>query len=365
MIHDYSIAHELRGYSRQAVDRLLRNLDANVQQLEAEKLALADQVVAAQAELEVTHNNLTKAQQNQPNFAGLGSKFEEVLRVAETQAEKMITDAHAEAEMITSEAIAAAQRHSHKAEDRATRVLTDAKARAEELRLSSETTASELSNMTNQRLSESGEALTTAKRESARIRAEADSEIVQLRLEAQGQLDMQRLEVSRLQEEAEHRLLAAERAIAVRQEEAEIAYSQRHDEAQRNAQAVLDEANAKAKEVNRRAHEVSQESENLHMRVQQFVDENERNSREQAKLLIENAQQHADATMHEIEVFSDSMLARALTRLEQTRVEVGYVQEFVSQQRMSRTADSVIAHFEEQLREAEQGAPKAQSLSDE
>lgn len=350
--HEYSIPRELRGYARHEVDRLLRNFDANVQRLQQEHDRLSARLANAEGELEIAQKELLKAQQSKPNFAGLGSKFEEVLRVAEDQAEKLLADANSEAAMIATETAAAVQRRNRESEETAERLISDARARAEELRLSGESAAAELTARANNRLTEAGETLASAKREAARMRSETETEIVQMKLAAQEQVDEQRRELHRLQEETENRVLTLEREIAARQEEAEIEHTRAHEEALRNAQAILDESNAKAADINRRAHEVAQESEVLHARVQLHVEEQERTSREQARELIDGAQGHADRVLGEVQEFSDNLLARALTRLEQTRHEVELVQEFVSRQRSARKTDTVIAELEHQLRQS-------------
>ena len=160
--------------------------------MQSERDGIADRLLDLEAQLDIAKKQLSKAQQSKPNFSGLGSKFEEVLRIAESQAEKMITDAHAESEQIASEAAA-------------------------------------------------------------------------------------------------------------------------------EAQAVLDESNAKAAEINRRAYEVSQESESLHTRVQQYVEQQRRDALEKAHNLVEAARLQAEAVTRESEEFSERLFGRALTRLEQMR----------------------------------------------
>ena len=141
-----------------------------------------------------------------------------------------------------------------------------------------------------------------------------------------------------------------ERAITVRQEEAEIELSQRYEEARRSAQAILDASNAKAEEISRRAQEISQESEAMHQRVEHFVVSQEREARERAEELVLGAQQQAERVTAEIEEFSDSVLARTLSRLEQMRSEVEFVQEFVNKRRLEQKTNSVVSQLEIQLR---------------
>lgn len=349
-IHEHKIPTELRGYAKHEVDRLLRNLDATIEQLTQDRETLSAQLESLKGDFAATKNALEKLQQNKPNFAGLGSKFEEVLRVAETQAEKMLTEAKAEAELITNETNTAVKRRLHESEEQATRLVEEAEARAKEIRLSAESSAAEQTARASQRLAESVEKLTAAKREAAKIRSDAEQDVVQLKLDTQEQLDQQRRELHRLREETEHRVLAADHEIAAKLEEAEIKHAQIHDEATLSAQALLEQANAKAVEINRRAQEVAQESEMLHARVQAFVAEREDTSRKLATDLIDSAQRHADEITRDIEEFSDHILARALTKLEQQRTEIDYVQEFVTRHRTSRKTSSVISELEAQLR---------------
>lgn len=344
--HGYTFPLELRGYARHEVDRLLRNLDSQNAQLRSERHAMASELAEAQDLLDIAQRNLNKAQEQQPNFAGLGSKFEEVLRLGEAQAEKMIAEAKAEAEIITSDANSAAQRTARESEAYAEKLIAEAEARAEKIQLSAESGAADLTAKANDRLVLASETLTAAKREAARLRSEAESEIVQSKLAAQDQIDEQRRELHHLREETEHKILEIERNIAVRQEEAEIEHTQLHDEALLHAQMIIDESNAKAAEANRRSQEVSEASEAQYQRTQLQTREQERLASERTRNMVEHAQRYSDETMIEIQEFSDSVLARTMTRLEQLRHEVEYVQLFVARRKNTHRTDAVIAELE-------------------
>lgn len=350
-LHDHNFAREVRGYSRQEVDRVIRNLEAEVQQLSELKDQLTEKVQHLEGELEIAQHSLKRLQESTPNFAGLGSKFEEVLRVAEEQAAKMVEKAKAEAETIIAETNAKTHNKLRAAEEEATRLVSDAKARAEELSLSSESTAADLATKANDKLAKASEVLATAHREASRLKSETENEIVQLRLSAQESIEQQRIEMQRLREETEHKVLAAEREIAERQEAAQIEHDELHERALLTAKQITEESQAKADEVNQRALAVSQESEMLHERVKAFVAEQERNAREQAAALIDRAHLYATTRTNEVNEFVDSILARSLTRLEQIRSEATFVEDFISHQRTSRNTDTVIAQLEEQLRE--------------
>lgn len=349
-LHNFEFSREMRGYSRQEVDRTVRDYAAKLEHSEQTIAELSEQVASLQGELEIAQHHLKRLQESTPNFAGLGSKFEEVLRVAEQQAAMMLDKAKSEAEAIVAETSASTQRRLHAAKEEASQILGDAKARAEELSLASESQAADLSNKANDKLVKASEVLATAQRDAAKLRSDADNEILQMRLSAQDVIEKQRYEMQRMREETEHHVLKVEKELAERQEAAQIEHEQLHQTAVLTAKQVTEEAQIKADEVNKRALAVSQESEVLHERVRAFVQEQERAAREQAAALIDRAHDYASKRTHEVNEFVDSILARSLTRLEHIRNEAAFVEDFMAKQRATRTTDTVIAELEEQLR---------------
>jgi DivIVA domain len=84
----------VRGYDPDEVNRFVRDLTERVERLEEER-----------AEAERTEQRLTReikdandrAERGKPSFAELGSAFEETLRLAEAQSQKIVQEASQEA----------------------------------------------------------------------------------------------------------------------------------------------------------------------------------------------------------------------------------------------------------------------------
>jgi DivIVA domain-containing protein len=70
-------AKVMRGYDQHQVDEYLKQLDAEMRQHR-------DQVQALQQELSDAHRQLRE--QERPTYSGLGSRIEQLLRLAEEQA---------------------------------------------------------------------------------------------------------------------------------------------------------------------------------------------------------------------------------------------------------------------------------------
>ena len=356
-MHTYAISPERKGYSRHEVDRLLRNLDATIDELQSDRSSLMERMRAIETELEIANKNLIKAQAQKPTFSGLGSKFEEVLRTAEVQAEHMLEEAKRRSESITVEAEATAQRLLRSSEEQAEQILNEAQRRAKDAALQGETAAVEVAAIANARLGEASEAVTQAKRDAANIRSVAENEIMQLRQEAQQHIDQQREEIHRLREETEHHAIEVERMLLERQAEVEAQCDRALSEATERSAAILDQANLKAAEINERAYAVGQESEALHERLRREVEQQHAEARKRASELIEQAKLYSNNLVNQVEMFSDKVHARAQARLEALNDESEFIRTFIEDHRVSRKTETVIAQIEEHLRQASADRP--------
>src|ERR1700745_87802 len=81
-------AQVMRGYDQHQVDEYLKQLDAEMRQHR-------DQVQALQQELSDAHRQLRE--QERPTYSGLGSRIEQLLRLAEEQATEIVGEARSAA----------------------------------------------------------------------------------------------------------------------------------------------------------------------------------------------------------------------------------------------------------------------------
>ena len=82
-------AKVMRGYDQHQVDEYLKQADAEMRQHR-------DQVQALQQELSDAHRQLRE--QERPTYSGLGSRIEQLLRLAEEQANEIVGESRSAAE---------------------------------------------------------------------------------------------------------------------------------------------------------------------------------------------------------------------------------------------------------------------------
>ncbi|MBO0817111.1 MAG: DivIVA domain-containing protein, partial [Actinobacteria bacterium] len=81
-------AKVMRGYDQHQVDEFIKQLDGEVRQYR-------EQMQAQQRELAEAHRQLRE--QERPTYSGLGSRIEQLLRLAEEQATEIVQEARAAA----------------------------------------------------------------------------------------------------------------------------------------------------------------------------------------------------------------------------------------------------------------------------
>src|SRR5690606_31697291 len=127
--NNFEFGTSMRGYNRHEVDRAISNLDSEISILRTENYELQQNYDELAAELRVLKAKVRRMPAK-PNYSVLGAQFEEVLRLAEEKAEKLVSDATQEAEQIRKNSEAESGRVLREASQRADKLVSDATARA-------------------------------------------------------------------------------------------------------------------------------------------------------------------------------------------------------------------------------------------
>src|SRR5262252_5825645 len=151
-------AKVMRGYDQHQVDEYLKQLDAEMRQHR-------DQVQALQQELSDAHRQLRE--QERPTYSGLGSRIEQLLRLAEEQATEIVGESRSAANELTAAAKVDAAELRAAAENEAAELRALAKRETDDQRASARREADELTS--------------TTEREVAKLRATADHEVAEKR----------------------------------------------------------------------------------------------------------------------------------------------------------------------------------------
>ena len=112
------------GYSRREVDSYLSQLLTRIAELETYNSGAIREQSVLREKVEELQGQLKGAQS--PGYAKLGQQFEETLRLAETEAAKLVQDATKESLRVREEARAEADRQLYDADQFANQVLVKA-----------------------------------------------------------------------------------------------------------------------------------------------------------------------------------------------------------------------------------------------
>ena len=332
-VPDFTIV--LRGYERTQVDSYIERLTARLGQL-VDARDLADtstrdndgKVGDLEKKLAETQRALEEAAK--PTLSGLGTRVEQLLRLAEEQAadhrddarreaEKLIAAAHLESKEVVEKARAvatavktAAEREAKATRDAAEREATDvrgtANREAEALRADAERDTSQLRQATDH---EVGELRATADREIATLRATAEREIIEVRNEAAREAEEKRAAASKLltkaKEKREAELQALELELAERREKAEREEGERHDAAVAQTQKLVSDAEQRAKAADVRFKETEArslqrrkdseaESNEITAKAKSFAERTIADARSEAEQHLFEARTHAEVT---------------------------------------------------------------------
>ena len=162
-------AKVMRGYDQHQVDEYLKQTDQEMRQHR-------DQAQALQQELTEAHRQLRE--QERPTYAGLGSRIEQLLRLAEEQATEIVGEARSAANELQAAAKVDAAELRAGAENEAAELRASAKRETDDQRGSAEREADAI--RTGARRG-ADELTSTTEREAAKLRAMADHEVAEKR----------------------------------------------------------------------------------------------------------------------------------------------------------------------------------------
>ena len=198
---DTTFGTEMRGYRKDEVDATIKELRREATKAANERTESAKEVKRLLAVNEDLQAELDET--GSPTYAGLGTKLENTLRVAEEQSTRLISQADIDAEnlrtstaaemaklraetaeqakKITDEASAAAARLLSEAREQADTLLSRSRSDAEAL---TQDATREAAAVRGAASTEAADTRTTAKREAAALRAEVEREVAELRATA-------------------------------------------------------------------------------------------------------------------------------------------------------------------------------------
>ena len=229
---------ELRGYKRSEVDEVIADLRGELIKASRDRQSALDELTVIKRELDELRATVEPSAG--ASYADLGGRLEAVLRIAEEQSTRIISQADIDAERIISAAKEEARTTRESLEADAQRALADAQSQATASREAAEEKAEALvaeATQTAERLvneaieeaasirgavaTEAAKTRAQAKRESDALRADVKREVAELRVVADRELNQARKEAADLQREIE--VERATHELTLRKIEEEVA----------------------------------------------------------------------------------------------------------------------------------------------
>jgi cell division septum initiation protein DivIVA len=317
----------VRGYDVNEVDSLIGDLAAKKEVLEAE---LAETTRSVQR----MSRELSEVKRNKPSFAELGSAFEETLRLAEAQSEKMIQDGKNEADALLNQARIRVAELAESAERDAGQIVYEAQALSEDLKITSERDVA----LERQRSSDERAKIETvtsrAERAASSMLGEAERQVAQARTESQRDAQLLLDEANEILRITNEMKVSVENRLQEELNEAQRSATSAHDEADRYAAQAHEQADRFVETAIERAADMTRDADlhlqSAHDRVNEIIDS--------AKSYADRILAQAIGRAREISTEAESLLGSYFTdaegRIDETRRQKSALADFTHKQRL-------------------------------
>jgi len=125
---DSDFGTEMRGYKRDEVDKAIQELRRDVIKANADRAETTKELKRLQAVVDDLQAELDEV--GRPTYAGLGTKLEQTLRLAEEQSTRLISQADIDAERVRAAAQADVERLQSETAERIEQLVAEASQRA-------------------------------------------------------------------------------------------------------------------------------------------------------------------------------------------------------------------------------------------
>ena len=200
-VDDSEFSTELRGYKRSEVDEALGELRGELIKANKDRARALEDLKKVQEEL--AELSASARESSSPSYSGLGGRLEAMLRIAEEQATRIISQADIDADLIH-------DRAKRESEEALARAHADAKRLIDDATSEANATLNEATARAEQLIAEAGEEAERTKKEAieeaATIRGQVSTEAAKMRASAKREVDALRAETER--EMAEKKVVA-------------------------------------------------------------------------------------------------------------------------------------------------------------
>ena len=340
---------ELEAANRErneAVDRLAsavttataESRDA-VAALEAELAAARARASASEQRVQALTEELVGATDDTPN----GQQFEEILRVAEEQANVLLRNATVQGERLLEAARAEIESRRKDAQAEADAILSQAQHEAQQVRLRIDTELTAHRSTIEREAAHAAEKVSQAEREAAAIRTEAEKGAAALRSMVARETAEARAEAEEAVRELRVRALDFEASLTRRQDDAQQEFLVLHNQAVAHAERITQDANEQVAASLDHAQRVSAKAEDFERLMRAQAQQIEADAHLRAREQLDQARVKAQRIIDLVTTQAQTVLRDAEDRTRQLRWQQHQLMSFMAEVKEMIRPDAPIA----------------------
>ncbi len=340
---DFPLA--FRGYEKEHVDRFIRQLkdridlaetqnslvSEDVRRLQGEVMAANARADDAEGRLERLAAEVHTLEQGQQEDAAPRVEFEQILRVAEDQANEMIANAVKQGEKFTQEARAEAEKIIQDAQDEAGQIRQQAQHELEQARIRIETEQTAARAQIEQDAAVAAQEVQQAQQEAAATHSEAERDAAAIRARAEADAQQVSEQAQRQAAEARARQLEFETALTRREDQAQQEFLALHNQAVAHSERIIQDANEKVQRALEHSQRVETNAKAFEAAAHAQADSVIANARTRAGEIIEGARARAQAIIDTVVAHAKAAGQDAEDRARSLRAQQQSLQSFLTE----------------------------------
>jgi cell division septum initiation protein DivIVA len=330
----------MRGYDRTQVDSIIDEMRVENEHLSTYNESAVTEIANLKSEMELLKEQLRNS--GQSGYAALGAQFEQTLRLAEEQANKMIADAGQDAVRIRDEARGAADLATRTAKDKADRIVQEAEIKVEEAKFEVERKANSMLQTATSRETEATEKIQTAEREAAAIKSDGERYAAELRAQVHRETEQARALATELSQRTAQARIDLEAELKAKRDESEQEALRIYQAAVAQAQTLTDEGARALAESSTRAAELMAEAERISREARIFQDETREEANKRATDLINQSRRRSEALSRKALVYAENAVKDARERLTKLSDEKDQVSDFLASMDKLMSTESMV-----------------------
>jgi hypothetical protein len=335
-----------KGFDPQEVDAAFAELTERIDKSNAAAAESEATLRRLKRELSDVRSQLRKID-SAPSFSELGSAFEQTLKVAEEQANKLLAQAAAEAAEIREAAKSEARELASSSKSQADALLTEARSRARHAVAQAKSRAGAEVSHAEDGLAEARTELARAREDAERIERDALARVNEINDMVEREAETTAREIATLREVHEREMARIAAEIEANRERSEREMARLAEQSQDYISRIENDANDQTTESSRRASEVLLKAEGLLSRYQVEGSDAVRSATETAHALVSRSHLRSKSLLLKIETHARELHEASRQRLSEVIRQQQLVEEFAADMMLLSEAVSSPASSEE------------------